>query len=91
MLTKFSAKLHTFHWNSSIAFGKYWKLHGNSDYGFQKNRVISDLITCIFPQIGLFPSEFQFWNGIVETYHFGNIGRVHECPSYAIVTPLSLA
>ena len=36
-----------------------------------KNRAISDLITCIFHSKGLFPSEFQPWNGIVKTYHCG--------------------
>ena len=77
MLTKFSAKLHTFHWNSNIAFGKfqyfnviYWKLQDDSALEFQK-RAISDLITCIFHSKGLFPSEFQPWNGIVKTYHCG--------------------
>ena len=65
MLTKFSAKLHTFHWNSNIAFGKfqyfnvfYWKLQDDSALD-SKNMAISSLAACIFQINGLFPSEFQ--------------------------------
>ena len=38
-----------------------------------QNRAISSLTACIFQTNGLFPSEFQSWNGIVETYHYGNV------------------
>ena len=77
MLTKFSAKLHTFYWNSNFIFGKFQYFNvfiGNYEIIVlldSQNRAISSLTACIFQTNGLFPSEFQSWNGIVEKYHYG--------------------
>ena len=63
MLTKFSAKLHTFHWNSNFTFGKFQYFNvfiGNCKIIVlldSKNRAISSLTACIFQTNGLFPSD----------------------------------